>query len=253
MSCDSKVAVITGSAQGIGKAIAIRLAQDGLDIVLNDLPAQQKKTEELKAQILDMGRRCVIVLGDASREADVQNLINACVSELGSLDVMVANAGIARSAPLISTSLEEWDLVQGINGRSTFLAYKLAAIQMIKQGRGGRIIGASSVAGKQGFLEWGTYGASKFAIRGLTQAAAAELQKYDITVNAYAPGLVDTAIWEDVSNRRTDKELGSIPLNPEWKVFPPENVAGLVSYLVKGESAYITGQTINMNAGMYYE
>ncbi|KIJ25511.1 hypothetical protein M422DRAFT_61124 [Sphaerobolus stellatus SS14] len=236
-----KVAIITGAAQGIGKAIALRLAQDGLDVLINDLPSQEMKLEELKSEIIQMGRRCIVFIGDASQEADVQNLVDRCVTELGSLDVMVANAGIARTAPLISTSLADWDMIQGINGRSTFLGYKTAAIQMIKQGKGGRIIGASSVAGKQGFMEFGAYGASKFAVRGLTQASAAELKQYGITVNAYAPGLVNTHICNDT------------PLNPNWTVFPPENVAGLVSYLVKEESVYITGQTINMNDGMFFE
>jgi len=254
MSSPVRTAVITGAAQGIGKAIALRLAQDGLDIVINDLPGQAQKLDEVKSKITqETGRRCLVVLGDASEEKDVQNMVDSCVAQFGGLDVMVANAGIARTGPIVSTPIEDFDKVTRVNFRSVFLAYKAAAIQMIKQGRGGRIIGASSVSGKQGFPEFGVYGATKFAIRGLTQTAALELRPHGITVNAYAPGLVATGIWDDIAKHREDKQLGLVPTNPEWSIFPPEDVAGVVSYLVREEATYITGQAININHGMYCE
>ncbi|KAI3615493.1 hypothetical protein WG66_011955 [Moniliophthora roreri] len=196
MSVSKGIALVTGAAQGIGKSIATRLARDGFDVALKDLPTKSEKLQQVAHEIRQQGRRSVISVGDVSLEADVKRSIDTAVNELGGLDVMVANAGIIITKPISNTTVEEWDRVLNINARGVFLCYKLAAEQMIKQGRGGRIIGASSATGKRGDPAVAAYSASKFAIRGLTQCAALEYGSYGITVNAYAPGLVKTEAGE---------------------------------------------------------
>ncbi|KAK0193188.1 hypothetical protein F5146DRAFT_1029497 [Armillaria mellea] len=188
------VAVVTGAAQGIGKAIALRLADDGFDVAVNDIPLDGKitKLQEVQAEIIQKGRRCGVFTGDISKEEDVKRMVEGVVSTLGGLDVMVANAGVCPTASVLDYTVEQWDRAFAINARGTFLCYQYAAKQMIKQGRGGRIIGSSSSAGKQGVRMMSLYSSTKSAIRGLTQGAALDLGKFGITVNAYAPGAVDT-------------------------------------------------------------
>ncbi|OBZ71197.1 Diacetyl reductase [(S)-acetoin forming] [Grifola frondosa] len=185
--------IVTGAASGIGRAIAIRLVQDGFDVALFDLPSSQEHLHALAEEVKqDSGTRTLVVLGDVSVESDVQRLVETVVAEFGGLDVMVANAGIGKVAALHETSVEDIDQLYAVNVRGVFLCYKHAAIQMVKQGRGGRIIGAGSVAGKKGIEAHGAYCATKFAVHGLTQCAALEYGKFGINVNAYAPGMTDT-------------------------------------------------------------
>ncbi|KAF9254223.1 NAD(P)-binding protein [Marasmius fiardii PR-910] len=184
------ICLITGSAQGIGKAIALRLAKDGFNIALNDLPTRQSQLQALENEIKELGKgtKTVIVTGDVSSEAEVKTMVEKVVETFGGLDVMVANVGICPASLMTEMTAEQWDKIFSINSRGTFLCYKYAAIQMISQGRGGRIIGASSAAGKQGRKYSMAYSATKFAVRGMTQSAAWELGQHGITVNAYAPG-----------------------------------------------------------------
>jgi len=249
----TRIAIVTGAAQGIGKAIALRLAHDGLDVIVNDIPSKAKELDAFVAEIRTKSRKGLAVTGDVSREVDVQNLVQTAVAKFGGLDVMIANAGIGRMAPLISTSVEQWDLIQSVNSRSVFLCYKTAAAQMIKQGRGGRIVGACSTAGKQGVHEGGAYSASKFAVRGLTQSAAAEWGQYGITVNAYCPGVIDTPILKDMAEHRKQEGLEELIINPDWKIGQPEDIAGLVSYLIRDESRFVTGQSLCINGGLYFD
>ncbi|KAK0449659.1 NAD-binding protein [Desarmillaria tabescens] len=244
----SGVALITGSAQGIGRAIALRLAEDGFHISLNDLPSTGAELDVLASEIASKGRKFHIVTGDVSSESDVQRMIGSTVHALGSLDVMVANAGICMTKNIMSTSTEEWDRIAAINGRGTFLCYKYAAKQMIDQGHGGRIIGASSTAGKTASPSVPVYGASKWAVRGLTQSAAHEFGKYGITVNAYAPGTSTVYALNHIN-------YGAVinPSNPEQyykdvrersdvgRNGTPADIANLVSYLASKEASFITG------------
>ncbi|KZT10214.1 NAD(P)-binding protein [Laetiporus sulphureus 93-53] len=216
-----RIALITGASQGIGRAIALRLAEDGLDVAVNDISSKHSQLEAVVAEIKAKGRNAIAVSADVSKDEEVKAMVAQTAERLGGLD-MVANAGISLVKPLVETSAEEWDRVMAINARSVFLAYKHAAKQMISQGRGGRIIGA---------VELAAYTASKFAVHGLTQTG--ELAKYNIIVNAYAPGFIKT------------------PMNmPDAG---PEVVASLVSYLAKPESYFITGQTISMNGGICFD
>ncbi|KAJ7097566.1 hypothetical protein C8R44DRAFT_889107 [Mycena epipterygia] len=189
------VALVTGAAQGIGRGVALRLADDGFNVAVNDIEANTANLDTLVEEIRKKGRASAKCVANVSQENQVKEMVELAVQKLGRLDVMVANAGVTGrpGMQLKEVSSDEWDRIMNINARGTFFCYKFAGMQMIKQGGGsGRIIGASSVAGKQGIATHGVYSASKFAVRGLTQAAALEFGAHGITVNAYAPGAIDT-------------------------------------------------------------
>ncbi|KAJ7256224.1 NAD(P)-binding protein [Mycena haematopus] len=251
-------AFVTGAAQGIGRSIALRLAEDGFDVAVNDVPENSAKLDAVIAELKQKGRESSKHLADVSQEENVKQMVENVVKHHGGLDVMVANAGIAgpyRTA-LTEASADQWDRIMNINARGTFLCYKYAGLQMIKQGHGGRIIGASSVAGKKGLAFQAAYCASKFAIRGLTQAAASGLGTHGITVNAYAPGAVDTPMLAGLTNSPEDataivnefKEMSPLKL-----IGTPEDIANLVSFLASKESQFITGQSISINGGLFFD
>ncbi|KAK0185416.1 hypothetical protein F5146DRAFT_1227819 [Armillaria mellea] len=279
MSSAKGVAVVTGAAQGIGKAIALRLADDGFDVAVNDLPLPDKiaKLKEVEEEIIRKGRRSAIFPGDVSSDIDVKGMVEGTVNMLGGLDVMVANAAICRNASILDYTVDQWDQSFAVNARGCFLCYQYAAKQMVKQGRGGRIIGCSSSAGKQGLLSsflqniklddfrsaddvavWcdqvgysGTYPGSRYSTHcslltpfDAFSETALDLGKYGITVNAYAPGAVDTEMCRDAALQQGDlNEL--IKMNVARSALDyigqPEDIAGLVSYLASKESRYMTG------------
>ncbi|KAG2131565.1 hypothetical protein BD769DRAFT_1723317 [Suillus cothurnatus] len=260
MSPQTGIALITGSAQGIGRSIALRLARDGFDIALNDLPTKSDQLAAVASEIEALGRNACIVTADVTIEEEVKNMINDTVKELSGLDVMVANAGIPGANTVLATTVEDWERTFTVNARGVFLCYKHAALQMISQGRGGRIIGASSIAGKIGFPSAAAYCASKFAVRGLTQTAALELGKYNITVNAYAPGVIQTQILDSISDQSGNVSLadedstnyltqliGNRPIKHNGQ---PEDIASIVSYLASNEAHFITGQCISVDGGV---
>ena len=254
------VAHITGAARGIGKAIALRLAQDGHDVAVSDLHARKGELDALREEIEACGRRSVTLTGDVSDQDSVREMIADTVSHLGSLDVFIANAGIAQTKPLLLVTPEEYDRIHAVNGRGVFLCYAEAAREMIKQGTGGKIVGASSAAGHKASGMMGVYSSSKFGVRALTQAAAQEWGHHGITVNAYCPGLIDTDMLAEL-DRDLDKINGvgrgesmkaattGVVLGRKGKV---EDVAGLVSFLAGPDSNYITGQSLLIDGGMIF-
>ncbi|KIK92885.1 hypothetical protein PAXRUDRAFT_829565 [Paxillus rubicundulus Ve08.2h10] len=260
MSISKGIALVTGSAQGLGRAIALRLAQDGYDIALNDIPSKSHRLREVAHDVDKSGRKAIVLPADVTVEEQVKEMVKEVSTKLGGLDVMIANAGVVQISTLVSTQLADWDRVMNINTRGPFLCYKYAAEQMVKQGRGGRIIGASSLAGKQGYPLLSAYCASKFAVKGLTQVAALELGRYGITVNAYAPGLIVTPmaagmVDADGKFLSSDEEYSAWVMNriegrPIKHVGQPEDVASIVSYLVSKEAHFITGQTISVDGGI---
>ncbi|KAJ7458170.1 hypothetical protein FB451DRAFT_979798, partial [Mycena latifolia] len=162
-------AVVTGTAQGIGRAIAVRLAADGFDIAVNGIAVKSAELQGVQEEIERLGRKAGCFLADVTIEAEVRTMLDGIVVEFGDIDVMVANAGICMGSAFLDVSIDDWDRTMSVNVRGVFLCYQYAARQMVAQGRGGRIIGASSMAGKQ-VLNGSCYSASKFAVRGLTQA-----------------------------------------------------------------------------------
>ncbi|KAJ6606871.1 acetoin reductase family protein [Mycena sp. CBHHK59/15] len=231
------------------QTIALRLAQDNFDVAVNDIPHNTDNLAEVVTEIKSKGRASSAHIADVSIEDQVKKMVEDVVRLHGGLDVMVANAGVCTWAKLADTTVDDWDRVMAINGRGTFLCYKYAGMQMIQQGKGGRIIGASSVAGKRGSPSLGAYCASKFAVRGLTQAAALEFGPHGITVNSYAPGAIDTDMLEyiDTSNAMS---MGNSPGTliktykdnvPVRRIGTTADIASLVSFVASKESQFITG------------
>ncbi|KAI0648306.1 NAD-P-binding protein [Trametes meyenii] len=248
-----RIAIVTGAAQGIGEGIALRFAHDGLDVVVVDLPQARERVDEVVRAIRATGRRALGIFADVSVEADVIAMVDKTVEALGGVDVMVANAGIFSFNPITEVTVEDFDSVMAVNVRGVMLAMKYSARQMIKQGRGGRIIAAASTASKQGILNCPAYSASKFAVRGLVQSAALELREHNITVNAYAPGLIVTPLTsrpEDEANGGPGSTvMKAVGMPSGYKGGMPSDVAELVAYMAKPEAWYVTGQCIGINGG----
>ncbi|KAJ7756859.1 NAD-binding protein [Mycena maculata] len=255
-------ALVTGAAQGIGKAIALRLADDGFNVAVNDIPANAEKLLEVVKEIKAKGRASSEHLADVSVEEQVKSMVAEVARVHDGIDVMVANAGVTHKwATLADLSVDEWDRVMTINGRGPFLCYKYAGMQMVGQGRGGRIIGASSVVGKQGSAGFAAYTASKCAVRGLTQVAAVEFGSHGITVNAYAPGPIDTDLLADF-DASTAKGTGMAPgglkegakqATALKRLGTPTDIANLVSFIASKESGFITGQSLSVNGGLFFD
>ncbi|VDC00948.1 unnamed protein product [Peniophora sp. CBMAI 1063] len=263
----TRTAVVTGARRGIGRAIALKLARDGCNVAILDLPLSAATAsqlgsdplDELRQEIETLGRSSVAICADVANEEDVKNAVQATVSNLGGLDIMVANAGIAVPDRLVDGTLENFDRVMSVNVTGVLLCYKYAAIEMIKQGRGGRILGAASIASKIGTPGMLSYTASKFAVRGITQSAAVELARHKITVNCYAPNAVDTPMLADLAEHASkDSNMRGnfdkfVDMIPAGRVGTPEEVAELAAFLASERAGYITGQTISVNGGMHMD
>lgn len=244
------VAVVTDAGRGVGRSIALRLADDGFDIAVNDVEVGELRS--LVDEIKSKGRQSSIHIADVSMEDSVKKMVEDVVKEHGGLDVMVANAGIGRLKTIIDSLMDDWDRLFAVTAKGTFLCYKYAAQQMIKQGRGGRIIGASSLSKETGSTNVSVYCKTKFAIRAFTHAAAVEFGRHGITVNAYAPGAIEIPshsqsarpIENDVNVSDCEGTLKNSQTSERHDGMPTE-VASLVSYLASKESHSITGQTIS--------
>jgi len=259
-----RTAIVTGAAQGIGRSIALRLAEDGLNVTINDLPDKLPKLEELAQEISKShplkgsaeGPFAHIVVGDVSESKAVQHIVNETVSTFGALDVMVANAGFMRLQPVQDINEDDWDKVMAINARGTMLCFKYAAQQMIKQGKGGCLLAASSVAGRKGHALLGAYTASKFAIRGLVHSSALDLGKYGIRANAYAPGPIETDLTREAALVLFKDLPPSQPPPIQLALNRPgttTDAANLVAFLASPEASFITGQTYGVCGGYHLD
>ncbi|MBU0952080.1 MAG: 3-oxoacyl-[acyl-carrier-protein] reductase [Elusimicrobia bacterium] len=241
-----KVALITGSAQGIGKAIAIALAARGADVVISDIDETLTKTtsEEISKTY---GVRTLAAKADVSNSTDVENLIKLTIDKFSKIDILVNNAGITRDNLIIRMSEQEWDSVININLKGVFNCTKSVSKVMMKQ-RNGKIVNIASVVGLMGNAGQINYSASKGGVIAMTKTCARELASRNINVNAVAPGFIKTRMTEALSEEQRKKLTDIIPLS---RLGEPEDVAKAVVFLCNDDSNYITGHIISVNGGMY--
>jgi 3-oxoacyl-[acyl-carrier protein] reductase len=240
-----KIAVVTGAGRGIGRAIALHLAKSGAKVVVN-YRSSIAQVEELLNVIKDNGGEAIAVQADISKEAEVKALIEATVKQFGRLDILVNNAGITKDNLLMRMSEEDFNQVLDINLKGTFLCTKHASTIMLKQ-RSGKIINISSVVGVTGNIGQANYAASKAGVIGLTKAAARELASRGITVNAVAPGFIDTDMTEHLSDKIKEASIANIPLK---RFGTTDEIAGAVCFLASEAANYITGQVLQVDGGM---
>lgn len=245
MELKESVAVVTGAARGIGLECACALAREGANIILADINAEtlQQGAEEVKKQ----GVEAIPVPADVTAMEDVESLMDAALKKFGRLDILVNNAGVTRDGLLLRMKKEEWDFVLNVNLNGTFNCTKAAARAMIKQ-RSGRVINIASVIGVIGNAGQANYASSKAGIIGFTKAVARELAPRGITVNAVAPGFIDTEMTRSLSEKAREELMRQIPLN---RLGTPADVANCVRFLALPGSDYLTGQVIHVNGGMF--
>ncbi|MCJ7605992.1 MAG: 3-oxoacyl-[acyl-carrier-protein] reductase [Dehalococcoidales bacterium] len=246
MDLSGRTAIVTGSARGIGKAIALKLAEVGADIVVNDIEPAAEAMEETAAEIRALGRRALTVTADVSSPEDVARLINTAAAEYGKIDILVNNAGVTRDQLVMRMSDEEWDTVLNIDLKSAFLCSRAVLRYMLKQ-RSGRIISIASVVGIMGNAGQANYSAAKAGVIGLTKSIAKEVGSRSITANAIAPGYIQTRMTDQLDEKQTAAMLARIPLN---SLGTPRDVAEAVAFLASDEARYITGQVLNIDGGM---
>jgi len=255
MRLSGKVAIVTGGSKGIGRAISLELAKEGANIVIADVDGEQG--DRVSQDITNMGRESLSIKTDVSRADEVNSMLDKTIEKLGRIDILVNNAGVSSMAPVVDLKEKEWDFAMDINIKGQFLCSRAVAKHMIKQ-RSGKIINNASLAAKQGARFLAHYSASKFAVLGLTYSTALELAPYNITVNAFCPGFVQTDMikrefkWEaDLRGTSADEVRdGFRSIIPLGRFAQPEEIARVVTFLSSKDADYITGQAININGGM---
>ena len=240
-----KCAVVTGAAKGIGKAIALKLASSGVNIVLNYRSSENKAIETEK-EILSLGVEVLRIKGDISKPNDVENLIDCAKNKFGKIDIMVNNAGITKDTLLLRMKEEDFDSVINVNLKGVFNCLKAITPVMVKQ-KEGKIINLSSVVGLVGNAGQVNYAASKAGVIGMTKSLAKEIGSRGITVNAVAPGFIETDMTDVLGDRFKEEAKKSIPLKRLGKA---EDVAEVVAFLASDSANYITGQVIHVDGGM---
>jgi 3-oxoacyl-[acyl-carrier protein] reductase len=240
-----KVAVVTGASRGIGRAIALKLAAVGARVVLS--ARSQAALDDLAAEIAAAGGEALAVPTDIAQTAEVETLFETAVERFGQVDILVNNAGITRDTLLVRMKDADWDAVLETNLKGPFLCSRAAAKIMTKQ-RCGRIINISSVVGEMGNAGQANYCASKAGLIGLTKSMARELARRHVTVNAVTPGFIVTDMTEGLSDKVKEELLGQIPLG---RFGEADDIAAAVVFLASDQAAYITGQVLGVNGGMY--
>ena len=272
---DGKIALVTGAGgeHGLGRAIALRLAQEGADVAINDVVAQRDAAAawaglpDLAAEVEALGRRSLSLVADVSNADQVDAMVEQVVGSLGRIDILVNNAGALAGrdrTPVVELEESEWDRIQNVNVKGVFLCSRAAARAMIAQAQGGKIINMSSISGKKGSARFAAYCASKFAVRGFTQALALELAPYHINVNAICPGLIETERVADmaaalapvdvsVESYRQSMIERSSATTPLGRIGQAADVARMAAFLASAESDYLTGLSISVAGGSYFD
>jgi meso-butanediol dehydrogenase/(S,S)-butanediol dehydrogenase/diacetyl reductase len=255
---DGRVAIVTGAAQGIGRAVAERFAREGMAVTLSDINADRLR--ETADAIASDGGRVEAVAADVTDAATVERLVGATVAAFGRLDVLVNNAGVGAVAPLLDTDEATWDLLMDVNAKGVLLCTQAAARQMIAQSGGGRIINNASGAGKiaPGRHPLGAYAASKHAVIALTKQFGLELAPHGILVNCVCAGIVDTAMWDLIDEQVAALEhvpVGSVKQQavdsiPVGRIERPEDVANMIAFLASDDADYITATALNVCGGL---
>ncbi len=244
MKLEGKIALVTGGARGIGKAICERLAAEGASLAIADI--QEDVAEETVAEFQKKGVNAKAYKINVADSTDVNSQVKNVISDFGKIDILVNNAGITRDNLLMRMKEEDWDMVIAVNLKGTFNCTKAVTRPMMKA-RSGKIINIASVVGVMGNAGQANYSASKAGVIGLTKTAAKELAPRNINVNAVAPGFIATEMTEVLSEDAKDNFLDNIPLN---RAGTADDVANVVTFLASADSDYVTGQTINIDGGL---
>lgn len=245
MKLKGKVALVTGAAQGIGRAVALILAQNGADVVISDINLE--KAEETAREIEAIGSKAMAVKVNVANPGDVEGMVDAVLARFGRIDILVNNAGIARDKLILRMTEEDWDAVLDINLKGTFNCTKAVVKQMSRQ-RSGKIVNIASVSGEMGNPGQANYSASKAGVIGFTKTIAREFAQRGINVNAIAPGYIQTPMTETLPEKAKEELKRMIPVE---RLGQPEDVAEAVLFLVSESSSYITGHVLNVNGGIY--
>ncbi len=245
MDLSERVAIVTGGGRGIGREIALKLAEVGATVVINDV-GDSTPAESVAEEIRKMGRESLVILADVNQSTEVTSLVDKAVEKYGKVDILVNNAGITRDQLIMRMSDDDWDKVLGINLKGVFLCSKAVLRPMIRQ-RWGRIISISSIVGLIGNPGQANYASAKAGIIGLTRTIAKEVASREITANAIAPGFIDTAMTQQLPEERRQELMAQVPLG---SLGTPRDIAEVVAFLASEEARYITGQVITVDGGI---
>jgi len=245
MNLSDKVAIVTGGGRGIGRAIALKLAEVGATVVVSDI--LEEEAEAVAGEIKTAGGQSLACPADVSQASDVARLVEATVEAYGRIDILVNNAGVARDQLLLRMSEEDWDKVLDVDLKSVFLCTKAVLRHMLKK-RWGRIISLSSIAGLAGNPGQANYSSAKAGIIGFTRTVAMEVGSHSVTVNAIAPGFIETDMTKKIKEEQRQQIKEHIPLD---RFGTPRDVAEAVAFLASEEAGYITGQVLSVNGGMF--
>jgi 3-oxoacyl-[acyl-carrier protein] reductase len=246
MDLTNKVAIVTGGAQGIGREIALRLAEAGASVAVNDIAAAAEALEAVIGEIKGKQRQGLAVTGDVSSAEDVAAMVDKVIGVFGKVDILVNNAGVTRDGLVMRLSEEDWNTVINIDLKSVFLCTRAVLRPMLKA-RWGRIISIASIVGIAGNVGQANYAAAKAGVIAFTKSVAKEVGSRGITANAIAPGYIDTRMTQSLNEKQSAELMKRIPLGYGGT---PRDVAEAVAFLASDEARYITGQVLGVDGGM---